>query len=85
MLAIDKNGTFSSKLTPLYLLAQMGSSEANGYLEVSTGEVRWYIYFDQGKITYATHSIQPLERIDRNLRLLGCKMTETLKDCELEI
>lgn len=85
MLAIDKNGTFSSKLTPLSLLAQMGASEANGYLEVSTGDVLWYIYFEEGKITYTTHSIEPLERIDRNLRLLGCKMTETLKDCEAEI
>ncbi len=85
MLAMDNNGTFSNTITPLSLLAQMSVPEANGYLEISTGDVNWYIYLEEGKITYASHSVDPLERIDRNLRLLGCKMTETLKDCEAEI
>jgi two-component system, chemotaxis family, response regulator PixG len=77
---MDSHGIFSENLTPLSLLLELADTEANGYLKVLSGEVEWYIFFERGKITYASHSIEPLERLDRNLRRLGCKMTETLKE-----
>ncbi len=82
---MDNHGTFTGSLTPLSLLAEMSASQANGSLQVLSGGVAWYIYFEHGQITYATHSIEPLERLERNLRRLGYKITETLKESYAQV
>jgi twitching motility two-component system response regulator PilG len=52
---------------PIELLEQLSNSEANGYLQVSHGSVYWQIYFCQEQLTYATHSVNPFERIERHV------------------
>lgn len=61
----------SQRLNPLSLLAQLSSRHANGCLQVSSGSVSWSIYLEQGKLIYASDSVDPFERLDRHLRRLS--------------
>ncbi|HEY9749274.1 MAG TPA: response regulator [Allocoleopsis sp.] len=61
----------SQRLNPLSLLAQLSSRQANGCLQVSSGSVSWSIYLEQGKLIYASDSVEPFERLDRHLRRLS--------------
>ncbi len=65
---------FSQSFHPITLLEQLSGSQADGCLEVSDGSVDWLIYFNQGKLTYATHSVDPFERLERHLRRLSYKI-----------
>jgi two-component system, chemotaxis family, response regulator PixG len=56
---------------PINVLERLSDSQANGCLEVSQNSVRWKLYFHQGLLTYATHSVDPFERLERHLRHLS--------------
>lgn len=64
------SGTFT-RLRPQSLLRQLSTSSDSTCLQVSSNSVTWWIYLDQGKITYATHSIEPFDRLERHLRRLS--------------
>lgn len=81
---MDTEGTFKD-LSPLSLLEQLDTFEANGYLQAFSGSVAWGIYFADGKIIYASHSVAPFERLDRHLRSLGHKISEVLKETYAEV
>jgi len=66
-------GTFQ-KLRPLTLLAHLCSCCDSTHLKVSSNSVSWSIYLEQGKITYASHSVDPFDRLDCHLRRLGHKI-----------
>jgi twitching motility two-component system response regulator PilG len=59
------------RLNPLSLLAQLSSRQANGCLQVSSGNAAWSIYLEHGKLFYASDSVNPFERLDRHLRRLS--------------
>lgn len=61
----------SQRLNPLSLLAQLSSRQANGCLQISSGSVSWSIHLEQGKLIYASDSVDPFERLDRHLRQLS--------------
>ena len=61
----------SQRLNPLSLLAQLSSRQANGCLQVSSGSVCWSMYLEQGKLIYASDSVDPFDRLDRHLRRLS--------------
>lgn len=61
------------KSKPLELLEQFSNSQANGYLKIIHDKVTWVIYFNRGTIVYATHSLDPFERLERYLRRLSSK------------
>ena len=61
----------SPRLNPLSLLAQLSSRQANGCLQISSGSTSWSIYLEQGKLIYASDSLDPFERLDRHLRQLS--------------
>jgi twitching motility two-component system response regulator PilG len=63
-------GTFV-KLRPLSLLRHLSSSSESTCLQVFSNSVCWSIYLDNGKITYATHSVEPFDRLERHLRRLS--------------
>ncbi|MBW4667528.1 MAG: response regulator [Cyanomargarita calcarea GSE-NOS-MK-12-04C] len=63
-------GTFT-KLRPLSLLRHLSSSSETTCLQVSSNSVFWSIYLEQGKIIYATHSVEPFDRLERHLRRLS--------------
>ena len=63
-------GTFT-KLRPLSLLRHLSSSSETTSLQISSNSVFWWIYLEQGKIIYATHSVEPFDRLERHLRRLS--------------
>lgn len=63
-------GTFT-KLRPLSLLRHLSTCHESTYAYVSSGSVSWFIYLEQGKIIYATHTVEPFDRLERHLRRLG--------------
>ncbi|MEM9922641.1 MAG: response regulator [Cyanobacteria bacterium P01_D01_bin.50] len=59
------------KLHPLSLLAQLSSRNATGCLRVFTKLTSWFIYLEEGKLTYASSSDKLFERLDTHLRQLN--------------
>jgi two-component system, chemotaxis family, response regulator PixG len=70
-----ENGQDRQNFSPLKLLEQLSNSQANGYLQVSYNSVDWHIYFNLGKLLYATHSLDPFERLERHLRRLNTEIS----------
>ncbi|WP_375472431.1 response regulator [uncultured Nostoc sp.] len=67
---MNYSGTFT-KLRPLSLLRQLSNCSDSTCLQVLSNSVSWSIYLEQGKITYATHSVEPFDRLERHLRRLS--------------
>lgn len=61
----------SQRLHPLSVLAQLTSRRATGCLQVTSGATSWLIYLEQGRLTFASSSTNPFERLDRHLRQLS--------------
>jgi len=55
-------------LRPLSLLAHLCSSYDSACLKVNSNTVSWLIYVEQGKIIYASQTVDPLDRLDCYLR-----------------
>jgi two-component system, chemotaxis family, response regulator PixG len=80
-------------LNPINLLEQLASSHAKGCLRVTSHDIVWLLYFYEGKLFYANHSLEPIERLEQHLRRvtqnqLGnqvyADLREQLKDASLE-
>jgi len=67
---MDNQGKFKN-LRPLSLLTHLSNCYDSVHLQVSSNSVSWSIYLDQGKVTYATNSIDPFDRLERHLRRLS--------------
>ena len=73
------------KLHPLTLLAQLSSRQASGCLQVSNGSTNWSIYLEQGRLIYATHSVNPFERLDRHLRRLSAQVPSLVSAVRVQV
>jgi two-component system, chemotaxis family, response regulator PixG len=60
----------SQKLHPLSIFAQLISHQVSGCLQVISGSTLWSIYLDQGKLSFATQSNAPFERLEVHLERL---------------
>lgn len=62
----------SQILNPVELLTDLSSSNVNGRLQISNGQVLWNIYLEDGQIKCAANSVQQLMiTLDHHLRTLG--------------
>ncbi len=55
-------------LNPIKLLEQLATSQAKGCLRVTSNDITWLLYFHEGKLFYANHSLEPTERLEQHLR-----------------
>jgi two-component system, chemotaxis family, response regulator PixG len=55
-------------LNPIKLLEHLASSQAKCCLRVASNDVVWLLYFYEGKLFYANHSLEPIERLEQHLR-----------------
>ncbi|MEA5602833.1 response regulator [Nostoc sp. UHCC 0252] len=67
---MNNSGAFT-KLRPLSLLRQLSNCFDSTCLQALSNSICWSIYLEQGKITYATHSVEPFDRLERHLRRLS--------------
>jgi twitching motility two-component system response regulator PilG len=75
----------SQKLHPLSLLAQLASRQTNGCLQVSSGTVTWSIYLERGKVIYASNTVDPFGRLDRQLRRLGAQAPSLISAIRVQL
>jgi twitching motility two-component system response regulator PilG len=66
---MNNPGTFT-ELSPQQLLRQVTNCSDSTCLQAFSNSVFWSIYINQGKIVYATHSVEPFDRLERHLRRL---------------
>lgn len=64
---MKNTGTFT-KLSPQGLLRQLTNCYESTCLQVFSNSVSWLIYLNKGKIIYATHSVEPFDRLERHIR-----------------
>lgn len=55
------------RLQPMPLLAQLISRRVDGCLQIMSGSTSWLLYLDEGRLAFATNSVQPFDRLDRVL------------------
>lgn len=59
------------RLQPMPLLAQLISRRVDGCLQIMSASTSWLLYLDEGKLAFATNSVQPFDRLDRALDQLS--------------
>ncbi|PAX52546.1 response regulator [Brunnivagina elsteri] len=77
-------GTFT-RLRPLSLLRHLSTCHDSTCLHVLNNSVSWLIYLEQGKIIYATHSVEPFDRLERHLRRLSHQLPALSSDIRVQL
>ncbi|YAF93952.1 MAG: response regulator [Nodularia sp. CChRGM 3473] len=77
-------GTFTT-LRPQSLLRHLFSCCDTTCLTATSNLVTWSIYLKQGTITYATHSIEPFDRLERHLRRLSDQIPRLTSDIRVQL
>uniref|UniRef100_B8HY08 Response regulator receiver protein n=1 Tax=Cyanothece sp. (strain PCC 7425 / ATCC 29141) TaxID=395961 RepID=B8HY08_CYAP4 len=57
--------------SPVDVLTKVASNQESSCLETVSQDITWYFYFGDGKLIYATHSIEPFDRLERHLHSLS--------------
>ncbi|MGJ3251854.1 MAG: response regulator [Elainellaceae cyanobacterium] len=73
------------RLHPLSLLAQLTSRQASGCLQVFNDAASWTFYLEQGKLTYATNSVDPFGRLDQYLRRLNNQVPSLVSAVRVQV
>ncbi|MEH2137018.1 response regulator [Nostoc sp.] len=81
---MNNSGAFT-KLRPLSLLRQLSNCSDSTYLQALSNSVSWSIYLEQGKITYATHSVEPFDRLERHLRRLSHQVPMLTSEVRVQV
>jgi twitching motility two-component system response regulator PilG len=75
----------SNNIYPTDLLEALSNSQADGCLQVFNDSIIYLIYLHQGKLTYATHSVEPFERLERHLRRLSHEVPSLTTEVRTEV
>ena len=72
-IASNTRGNIETYTIPpaLDLLTKLCRDRVDGCLKVAYKSFHFFIYLNNGQITYATHSLEPFERLERHLRRLS--------------
>ncbi|MFB2768157.1 response regulator [Pelatocladus sp. BLCC-F211] len=81
---MNNYGTFTN-LRPLSLLRQLSNCSDSTHLQALSNSVTWSIFLDQGKITFATHSIEPFDRLERHLRRLSHRIPTLSSEIRIQL
>ncbi|MEO0934668.1 MAG: response regulator [Cyanobacteria bacterium J06641_2] len=74
-----------TKLPPLSLLRHLSSCFENTCLQIQSNTVNWWIYLEEGKIAYATHSVEPFDRLERHLRRLSTQIPALTSEIRVQL
>jgi len=73
------------RLCTLSLLSNLSNSGRTTNLQIANEFVTWSVYFKRGRIVFASHSIDPFERLQRHLNRLGHKKMPGLDEARARI
>ncbi|MDH6061624.1 response regulator [Chrysosporum bergii ANA360D] len=76
--------TFTT-LRPHSLLRHLSSCGETTCLQAFSNLVTWSIYLKQGRITYATHSVEPFDRLERHLHRLSYEIPGLTSEVRLQL
>lgn len=65
---IEIKGNLTKDTPPKALLSKLVMASSSGILEVSSCDAVWRIYIEGGRLVFASHSINPLDVFDQNLK-----------------
>jgi twitching motility two-component system response regulator PilG len=82
---MTKSLTYNYKTYILDLLENLSSRRETADLRVFNSSVQWSVHFRQGKIAFATHSVYPIERLERHLRKLGVQVPGFVTDASAQL
>src|SRR5690242_13632425 len=77
-------GTFTV-LRPQNLLRQLSNCSETTCLQALSNQVTWSIYLEEGTITYATHTVEPFDRLERHLRRLSHQMKRVTSETRVQL
>jgi len=77
-------GTFTA-LRPHSLLRHLSSCFDTTCLQAFSNSVTWSIYLEDGTITYATHSVEPFDRLERHLRRLSQQIPQVTNEIRVQL
>jgi two-component system, chemotaxis family, response regulator PixG len=75
----------SQKLHPPSLLEQLASRQLTGCFRVASGKVSWAFYLNQGSLIYASSSLDPFGRLDRQLRRLSIRIPSLVSAVRVQV
>lgn len=81
---MNNSGAFT-KLHPLSLLRQLSNCSDSTCLQALSNSVSWSMYLEHGKITYATHSVEPFDRLERHLRRLSYQIPLLTSEVRVQV
>ncbi|KOP27365.1 chemotaxis protein CheY [Hapalosiphon sp. MRB220] len=81
---MNNYGTFTN-LHPLSLLRQLSNCSDSTHLQALSNSVTWSVFLDQGKIIFATHSIEPFDRLERHLRRLSHRIPTLNSEIRIQL
>jgi chemotaxis family two-component system response regulator PixG len=67
----DKVSQITQSSQPIPLLEQITQTQKSGYINAHSTGINWVFIVNRGHLIYASHSIDPWDRIQRHLRRLG--------------
>ncbi|NJR19960.1 MAG: DUF4388 domain-containing protein, partial [Calothrix sp. CSU_2_0] len=62
---------FFQRIQPLFILNQITSTTKTGCLEVFSASISWVMYFEKGKLVYASYSDRAFDLLYKKLKLLS--------------
>ncbi len=81
---MDKRPAFQ-RLCTFSLLSNLSNSGRTTNLQIANEFVTWSVYFKRGRIVFASHSIDPFERLQRHLNRVGHKKMPGLDEARARI
>ncbi|MBW4514408.1 MAG: response regulator [Timaviella obliquedivisa GSE-PSE-MK23-08B] len=75
----------SQKLQPSSLLEQLATRQLTGCFRVASEKVSWTVYLNQGNLIYASSSLEPFGRLDRQLRRLSIRIPNLVSAVRVQV
>ena len=78
-------GEISKQQSPCQTLLHLATAHDSGCLSVSSNDVDWFVYLDQGQLLYATHSVDTIGRFDLHLKRLSYNIPLLTKEVRTQV
>jgi twitching motility two-component system response regulator PilG len=72
-------------MSPRDLLSHLSQTNVDGCLHVFQGNISFYFHLQGGQLLYATHTLEPFERLDRYLRRLSHTVTTLGREIRAQV
>ncbi len=79
------SSVLEQNIDPIELLESLAASHTSGCLRIQKDTIAYLINLDHGNLTYATYSLDPLERLERHLRRLSHHIPQLTADIRSQV